>query len=352
LARLTFAVPGGLDVRTGGTIYDSRVVDALRADGWRVDVLEWPASFPFPDEDERRAVAASLASLPDGTLVMIDGLALGTLPALARQHAARLRLVAMVHHPLAMEAGLPLPTAERLAAEEREALQHVRAIIVTSATTAATLTTEFAVPPERITIAVPGIDRRTTQSVHRRSGPIRVLSVGHVAPRKAHHVLVEALSIVADLDFSCVIAGSLDRHPETAAALAHQIVHLGLSDRVRLAGEVGEEGAARLYADADLFALASVYEGYGMVFTEAMAWGLPIVATTGGAIPEAVPPEAGLLVPPGDAAAFADALRIMLSDARRRASLAEGARCAAGRLDGWDATGATIAATLNGLQRR
>ena len=344
-----FAVPGGVDLPTGGATYDRKVIAALRAAGWHIDVLGWPATFPFPDEAARRAVAASLAALPDNALVVIDGLALGTLPALAREQAQRLRLVALVHHPLALEAGLSPEVATRFAAEEREALRHVRAVIVTSATTAATLAADFAVSPDRIAVAAPGIELRPPKSGVRAPGPLRILALGQVAPRKAHHILVAALAGVMDLDFSCVIAGDLRRSPETAAALVRQIARLGLSERVALAGTVSDAESDRLHAEADLFALASTYEGYGMALAEAMAWGLPILATTGGAIPEVVPPEAGILVPPGDITAFTETLRMLITDPARRATLAEGARNAAVRFGGWDTTAARIAQAIRSL---
>jgi glycosyltransferase involved in cell wall biosynthesis len=288
LPRVYFALPGPIDQRTGGTVYDAKVIDGLREDGWWVETLEWPGSFPFPNEDDRLTVAASLASLPDNALVVIDGLALGTLPGLARLERERLRLVALVHHPLALETGLSPMMAATFAAEELDALSSVRAVIVTSNTTAAIVESAFGVPGERIVVAHPGVNKPDAPRGEPRSGPIRIFAMGSVTPRKAHHVLVEALSRIEDLDWTCVIAGGLEREPETAEALIAQIGMLGLADRISLMGEVEEAQAARLYAEADIFALASVYEGYGIVFAEAQAWGLPIVATTGGAIPEAV----------------------------------------------------------------
>jgi glycosyltransferase involved in cell wall biosynthesis len=260
-----------------------------------------------------------------------------------------LRLAARVHHPLALETGLPAATAARLAAEEREALRWVEAIIVTSRATATTLTADYGVTPDRVTVAVPGIELRGALARPRSPEPMRILSVGQVAPRKAYHILVEALAALTDLEFSVTIAGDIARDPQTAAALAQQIAQAGLGHRIELAGVVTVGELARLYAAADVFAFPSLYEGYGMVLAEAMAWGLPIVATTGGAVPEVVPPEAGLLVPPGDAPAFAAALRMLLSNAATRRSLADGARAAAARLGGWDATAATVAAALGRL---
>ncbi len=349
MPRLAFAVPGGLEVRSGGSIYDRKVAEGLREEGWWVDVLEWPASFPFPNEDDRLAVAASLAALPDNALVMIDGLALGTLAGLARHEMRRLRLVALVHHPLALETGLSPMMAATFASEERDALACVRAVIVTSQTTAAIVEGAFGVPGELITVATPGVDRPAAPRGERRPGPVRIFTLGSISPRKAHHVLIEALGRIDDLDWTCAIAGGLEKDPETAEALIAQIAMLGLEDRVRLIGEVTEDEAAALYADADIFALASVYEGYGMVFAEALAHGLPIVATTGGAIPEVVPEAGGLLVQPSNAEAFAAALGALVSDPARRAVLAEGSRQAGESLTGWNRTAGEIASVLERL---
>jgi glycosyltransferase involved in cell wall biosynthesis len=342
---VTFAVPGSLGLATGGAIYDRKVIEGLRRRGWEVEVLEWPASFPLPDAKARQLAAASLASLPDHALTVIDGLALGALPDLAREHAERLRLVALVHHPLALETGLDAETAARFAAEERNALRWVRTAIVTSETTAATLARDYAVPPERIFVAPPGVDLPAVPT-RLTSGPPRILAVGTVSRRKAHDVLVAALAEIPDVEFSCRIVGSLERYPDTVAALGAQIQRLGLADRIELTGEVRDEELAQFHAEADLFALASRYEGYGMALAQAMAWGLPVAATTGGAIPEVVPETAGLLVPPGDVTATSAALRSLLTDPALRHRLAEGARQAASQLGGWDSCASRFAEAL------
>jgi glycosyltransferase involved in cell wall biosynthesis len=345
-----FAVPGDIEARTGGSIYDRKVMEALREDGWRVELLSWPGSFPFPNEADRDAVEDSLEAVPDGSLVMIDGLALGVLSGLARREAERLRLVALVHHPLALETGLSPNIAAEFAASEQAALACCRAVIVTSETTASIVEHAFGVPGEMITVATPGVDiAPQAERGQRRPGPVRVLAVGSVSQRKAHHVLVEALSSMSDLDWSCTIAGSLELDPETADSLKLQIADLGLEDRIAVVGTVGDAEAAALFAWADIFALASLYEGYGMVFSEALAHGLPIVATMGGAIPEVVTPEAGLLVPPGDVVAFAGALRTLIADPAERARLAAGSRRAGAGQTGWDVTAGHIAACLDRL---
>jgi glycosyltransferase involved in cell wall biosynthesis len=354
LPRVYFAVPGDIEARTGGSVYDRKVMEALREDGWRVELLEWPKSFPFPSEACRDEVEDSLAAVPDDALVIIDGLALGVLSGLARREAQRLRLVGLVHHPLALETGLAPNIAAEFAASERDALACCQAVIVTSETTAAIVEAAFGVPGEMITVATPGVDKppeedRFVFGEERAPGPVRIFAMGSITPRKAHDVLVSALGLIEDLDWTCVIAGSLERDPEAAEALVQQIADLGLGDRIVLVGEVSETEAAALYADADIFALASVYEGYGMVFAEAQTYGLAIVATTGGAIPEAIHPGAGLLVQPGDAEAFADALRTLVSDKVRRDMMRVVSQDDGLKLPGWDQTAATIAARLDQL---
>jgi glycosyltransferase involved in cell wall biosynthesis len=259
-----------------------------------------------------------------------------------------------VHHPLALETGLSPMMAATFAAEERDALTSVRAVIVTSETTAAILEAAFAVPGEMITVAHPGVDKppeaaRFVYGADRPPGPVRIFSMGSISPRKAHHVLIEALARIEDLDWTCAIAGSLEREPEVAEALIGQIAMLGLGERVKLIGEVDEVQAAELYQQADIFALASVYEGYGMVFAEAQAHGLAIVATTGGAIPEAIYPGAGLLVPPNDAEAFADGLRELVGDKVRRDMMRLVSQEEGLKLPGWNHTATLIAKALDAL---
>src|SRR5262249_16826593 len=149
-------------------------------------------------------------------------------------------------------------------------------------------------------------------------GKLRLLAVATVTPRKGHLILIEALARLADLDWHLLCVGSLERDPATATAFRQAIARHHLADRVTLAGEWPPERLGAAYRQADCFVLPSFHEGYGMAFAEALAHGLPIVATTGGAISETVPASAGLLVPPGDSAALAAALRRLMSDGELR----------------------------------
>ncbi|MFZ1428102.1 MAG: glycosyltransferase family 4 protein [Geminicoccaceae bacterium] len=343
--RLTLAYPGDLDSRTGGYLYDRRLALELEALGWQVDRLSLPAGFPFPSAADLATTATTLGELPAGSTVLVDGLALGAMPDLAAPLAARLDLVALVHHPLCLETGLAPVQAAALAASERTALADARAVIVTSARTAGSLTELFAVPPAKLTVALPGTDVVPVARGSDGHG-CRMICVGTITPRKGHLVLVEALAELRDLDWDLVCAGSLTRDPPTAAALQALIREQALDPRVRLVGELDADGLAALYDGADLFVSASFYEGYGMALAEALARGLPIVAASGGAVADTVPADAGLLVPVEDADALALALRRFLTDPTLASSLRHGALVARRSLPAWQETALQVERTL------
>jgi len=254
------------------------------------------------------------------------------MPIEAERERRRLRLVAIVHHPLALETGLDPVMAARLEASERRALAAVRRVVVTSRATARTLA-DYGVEPARIAIVEPGTDPAPLARGSGTATP-EMLSVAAIVPRKGHEVLVRALARLRDEPWRLTCAGSLDRDPTTAGRVRALVEEERLDDRVSFVGEIEEVGLAAYYDSADLFVLPTFYEGYGMAAAEAVARGLPIVATATGAIGEFAE-GAGLFVPPGDVEGLANALSRAL-DPRVRAELAEGARKARGRLPSWD----------------
>jgi glycosyltransferase involved in cell wall biosynthesis len=338
LEEIGFAVPGALGTRTGGYGYDRRLIEELRSRGWVIRHLAWPDKFPYPDATALDAVARSLAGQPDDSTVIIDGLAYGAIPALAGAEGKRLRLIALVHHPLALETDA-LPG---LYDSECQALRHARAVIATSEATAETLRSRYDVPAYRIVVAPPGTD---PSPLARRSGdPLHLLSVGTVTPRKGHDVLVDALAQVRDLPWLCTIVGSLERSPATVRALRLQIAAEGLAARIALPGEVDDVTA--LYENADLFVLASRHEGYGVAYAEALARGLPVIGTLVGAVPAVVPAAAGALVPPDDPWVLAKALRHLLVHSAVREQAAMVARRIGEALPEWNLAADRVAALL------
>ncbi len=348
MAAVHFVVPGRLETLTGGYGYDRRIVAGLRERGWQVTVHQLDDSFPLPGAAARARAATTLAAIPNADIVVLDGLALGALPDEVQPHADRLRLVALVHHPLAAETGLDEGVAAQLDVSERRALAHVRHVVVTSAATAEMLGA-YGVVRERITVINPGTDRAAPSPGS--TGPdVHLLCVASLTPRKGHDVLFRALADMPQRDWRLTCVGSLERDPETVRRLRDQLVASGLDDRVSLVGEMNGSALARVYDDADVFVLATLYEGYGMVVAEALARGLPVVATRTGAIGDLVGPEAGVLVAPGDSDAFARALARVIGSRDIRRELAAGARAVSDRLPTWEQSCAKMAATLEALE--
>jgi glycosyltransferase involved in cell wall biosynthesis len=289
-----------------------------------------------------------LHAVTPGTLIVIDGLASGVLPdavaALSRQHP----VVALVHHPLAFETGLSPHQAQAFRLSETQALRHVRHVIVTGPSTAKDLVRSFAVAPTSIDVVCPGT-APAPLAQGSRSETLHLLSVGSVTPRKGFDVLLAALQPLSALPWTLSIAGDLTRDDNAPAQLARDIERFGFQQRVHTLGAVSDTQLDALYRNTDVFVLASLFEGYGMAYAEALARGLPVIGTTGGAIPDTVPKEAGLLVPPGDAQSLTEALRAVIQDKDLRVRLSQGAQRAALQQPTWEQTVKKFSAVLERL---
>jgi glycosyltransferase involved in cell wall biosynthesis len=356
VANIDLIVPGDPNTPTGGYIYDREILAGLGALGWRTAVHSLDASFPQPTPAALRAARATFAALAPDSIVVIDGLALPGLDRLLDTEAQRLSLVALVHHPVALETGLDRSLAERFEDAERRALRLVQRVITTSQWTARTLAAN-GVPISALRVVEPGVDQRARPDTPGAVEPLaqqtlKLLCVATLTPRKGHAVLFEALGELRDRPWHLSCAGSLQRDPETVAALQHQLDRLSLKNRVSLLGDLDRASLERQYQRADLFVLASYLEGYGMALVEAVTHGLPVVSTTAGAIPETVPAGAGVLVPPGDSRALARVLGMLMDDPAQRAALSARARAARAALPSWSDAAAKFAAALDGVGTR
>jgi len=339
-----FAIPGDINLPTGGYMYDRRVLALLPQMRIAARHLELPGSFPDPSAADLDQTSRLLAAIAPNAVIMIDGLAYGAMPG---EIISRIRgpIIGLVHHPLCLEAGLSKQRQKALHALEKAALALAQRIIVTSPITARTLAEDFAVPRAKITVAEPGTDvaPRATGSA---SARIELLAVGAIVPRKAYDILVRALAPLADRDWHLQIAGPADRSPDALASLHAAIRDTKLGDRITLVGPVTQERLADFYASADALLMPSLYEGYGMVLAEAMARGLPIVCTTGGAAAETVPDAAAIKVPPGDGPALTAAIGRLLRDAELRRRLADASWAAGRKLPRWEDTARIIAGVI------
>ena len=340
----SFAIPGDLDSKTGGYIYDRNLVAALREAGRGVEVLGLGDSFPDPTQADEKAALRVLRAVPADRPLILDGLVFGALGTEALAHIAA-PMIVMLHHPLGLEAGLPPDRAHALIARETANLRLAAHVVVPSPHVARLLRGDFGVPADNISVALPGFPRPALQDLPKDDPPL-ILSVGLICARKGHDVLLDALARLTDLHWQAAIVG-LTQDAPLAAALTARCEQPGLVGRVRFTGCISDAELQVLYSRASIFALATRYEGYGMAFGEAMLNGLPIVTCAVGAVPDTVPEAAGLLVPPDDPPAFADALRRLLRDPAERDDGGRAARRAALALPDWADTAAVMAAALD-----
>ncbi|GHD92072.1 glycosyltransferase family 4 protein [Streptomyces naganishii] len=355
LRTVHFVLPGGVDdpaTPSGGNAYDRRVSLDLPGFGWQVRAHAVDGTWPRPDARARAELARVLRELPDGSVVLLDGLVACGVPEAVVPETQRLRLAVLVHLPLGDETGLEPAVAAELDARERQVLRAVPAVVATSDWAVRRLVAHHGLAPERVHVAAPGAD--IAPLAPGTDGVSRLLCVAAVTPRKGQHRLVEALATVTDLPWTCVCVGGLTQDPGYVAQLRALIGKHGLQDRFHLAGPRSGADLDAAYATADLMVLASYAETYGMAVTEALARGIPVLATDVGGVPEAVgrAPDGGvpgILVPPEDPAALAAELRGWFGEADVRRRLKAAARGRRAALDGWATTARSLAGVLGRL---
>lgn len=346
----TLIVAGDPDQRTGGYIYDAHIVAALRERGLAINVVGLSGRFPDADDEAAEALADTLSALQNHARVIIDGLAMGALPEVVAVHAERLDITALLHHPLGDEQGLNEVEQQRFHRSELRGLAHVNRVIVTSHFTERRVTAlaeQYALPfSAPITVVEPGVKRAPVSPAAQPDEPIRLLCVATLTPRKGQDILVHALAGVERGHWRCDCFGAARDAAFTDSVQALIDQHQ-LGDWVTLHGECDSETLESAYRHAHALVLPSWYEGYGMVVTEALAHGLPVITTTGGALRDTLPAGAGLSVEPGDSNALQEALSRFCTDPGLRQQLRQGAIHARNALSDWQAAGAAFAEALS-----
>ncbi|BEL07506.1 hypothetical protein Q0Z83_056970 [Actinoplanes sichuanensis] len=360
-------------------------------------------SWPRPAEPDRQALAALLDDLPDETLVLLDGLIACGVPDLLQPHATRLRLAVLVHLPLGDETGLTDQDAAELRALESRTLRLAAAVIATSVPAARRVEELHGLTG--VHAIAPGVDRAPLAEPSPTGH--RLLNVASLTPRKGQDLLLAALQELTDQPWTCTVAGAgrvpaLDVPPPAtltldtggplapawatspdpvapsrttrpapprttrpvplaptgpdplASAWATRPAAGSDEHAVRFVGALTRRALDEAYANADLFVLPSRAETYGMVVTEALARGLPVVAAEVGGVPEALgtAPGGGIpgrLIPPNDRNALAAALRDWLTDAELREQWRTHARARRDTLTGWDETARHLARVLTDI---
>ncbi|GIJ26666.1 glycosyl transferase [Micromonospora qiuiae] len=338
-------LPGDIDdpaSPSGGNGYDRRICAGLAATGWTVREHPVPGAWPEASPAEHAALAQVLTGLPDDALVLVDGLVASVTPDALAAHARRLRLVALVHLP-------------RDDDTEARALASATTIVATSVWTRERLLRRYPLPADRVHVAAPGVDPAPPAAGSPTGSAL--LCVAAVAVHKGHDVLVEALAGVTDRSWALTCVGALHRDPAFVDRLRERLSVHRLAGRVRLTGPLTGDGLAAAYAAADLLVHPSRGETYGMVVTEALARGIPVLATAVGGLPDTLGHTVagvrpGLLVPPEDPAALATALRQWLDDPALRTDLRQAAAQRRATLDDWTSTTTRITTALKEAMAR
>jgi glycosyltransferase involved in cell wall biosynthesis len=352
VTALHVVVPEGIDDperASGGNAYDRRICRELDEIGWPVHVHAVPGSWPRPDKAAYTALAGVVQEIPDGALALLDGLVASTAPEVLVPQANRLRLVPLVHMPLGHDT-----SDDDARTREGAVLAVAASVVTTSAWSRRVLLELYSLAGDRVRVAEPGVDAAPLSSGTATAAAL--LCVAAVIPAKGHDVLVDALTTMTELSWDCLCVGSTDRDPAFAESLRRRLSADGLADRVRFAGPRTGAELDRSYESADLLVLASRAETFGMVVTEALAHGLPVVAADVGGVADALGHGAdgtrpGVLFPSGDPAALAGALRAWLGDRAARKTWRRAARERRASLSGWSSTTSVLATVLAEVAR-
>jgi glycosyltransferase involved in cell wall biosynthesis len=340
-------VPDGIDDParpSGGNTYDRHLLRELGAQGWSTHERPVAGFWDRPDAASFAALEGTLRQIPDDSVVLIDGLIASTAPEVLVPQASRLRLVVLVHMPLGHR-----PADDNAPRRERQVLEAAAATVTTSTWARGRLIELYDLPADRVRVAEPGAT--TAEPASGSEAGEALLCVGAVTFEKGQDILLEALESISALAWHCTCVGNLDRDPAFVENLRRRRLDAGLGERVSFVGQLSGSDLDHAYASADLLVHASRAETYGLVVTEALARGLPVIATEVGGLPDALGEgdagtRPGLLVESENPGALGDALSAWLGDAELRERLRRAAGERRESLPRWSTTASEVSKVL------
>lgn len=361
--RAGLLIYGPLDTVSGGYLYDRKLVEYLRRQDDSVEII----SLPWRDyarhlgDNLSFRLHARLASLSLNVLIQdeLNHPSLFWLNRRLRRHA-HFPILTIVHHLRSSEVR-PAWQNRFYRWIERLYLSTLDGYIYNSQTTRQAVQNLLggAVSQRPSIVAYPAGDRLSPEieaaEILRRvqqPGPLRLLFLGNVIPRKGLHTLLEALHRVPQMEWELAVAGSLEMDNVYAAAMRRRVDRAGLSEQVRFLGPLDDQCLAGQMKASHLLVLPSSYEGFGIAYLEGMGFGLPAIATRGGGAGEIITHDQdGYLIEPDDAAALAEHLATLTADRRRLLAMSLAARQRYLTHPTWDQTARRIRSFLLEFQR-
>jgi len=349
---------GSLDTLSGGYLYDRQVVRYLESLGDTVEII----SLPWRNYGRHLGDNFSVHLRPWLANANLDVLIQDELnhPSLlmVNRMLARRRpypVISLVHHLRCSEQHPAL--ANRLYRWiETRYLRSVDGFIFNGRTTQATVEA-LAGSGRPSVVAYPAGDHRPTvvtpDQIDRRAaepGPLRILFVGNLIPRKGLHTLLDALISLPKGSWRLEVVGGVNPSDGYTKSILAKIQKAGLGKQVQLLGTLGNPDLPKALARSHLLAVPSQYEGFGIVYLEALAAGLPVIASSAGAAHEIVTPgETGFLVNPGDAAAIAAVIAALHTDRNLLVRMGHAAQARYATHPTWADTGAGIRGFLKAI---
>lgn len=347
MLSLGFVIPGDLNAPTGGSRYDREILKRFVNHQINAHLISVSHTYPYPTLDDRIKTAARISACPCA-LLLIDGLAFGAFSDI--EFAAITKpLIVLLHHPLADETGLSANVAQQFYEQEKNNLGMAHKVIVTSHATKQRLINAYHVRDNKISVAEPAITRphRLAHQKSKSQGETcLMLAVGSISPRKNYSFIINVLSqINTNRSWLLNIAGRCDDEQETQK-LAMLIKALGLEKHIRLLDAVSEPMLQTLYQDSDFLLFPSLYEGYGMALTEALSYGLPIIASIHIPAVSGLEGEGVLLIDPDKTALWVETIEQWMNNPVAFSKAVQTAKSLAKTLPDWDQTTHNIVQAL------
>ena len=312
--KLGFLIYGSLDTLSGGYLYDRKLVEYLRTMGDTVEII----SLPWRNYAAHLTDNLHFRLPPDLDLLIQDELNHPSLLS-ANRRPHPYPVVSLVHHLRSSEQR-PAWQNWFYRLIEKRYLQSVDGFIFNSKVTRDVVNGLMEDGKPYIVAYPPsdrfgqGISESEIETRAKEPGPLRILFLGNVIRRKGLHTLLEAVRLET-LDFRLDVVGSLHSEPEYAREMRKMSQVPSLKSQVLFHGPLDNEDLSAKLKSAHVLAVPSSYEGFGIVYLEGMAFGLPAIGTTSGGASEIIRDgETGYLVPPDGAARLAERLSRLARD--------------------------------------